>query len=67
MIKDSKKIERPRKDRSGKMSQLRAQEQLYLIRHETLRKRLQSVKELIVDNRKKLVKVKQAIKVIVYE
>lgn len=59
-------VRRPVKDRTGKMSKLHAREQLYLIRRETLMKRLKWTKELIADNRKKLMNTQKEIKEIVY-
>lgn len=59
-------VRRPVKDRTGKMTRLKAQELLYLIRRENLYKRLMHLKLLMKDNDEKLIKVKKKIKEIVY-
>ena len=46
----------------GHMKVLRRQEQLYLVRRNTLNMRLKSVRELILDNGKRLEKVQKQIR-----
>lgn len=57
---------RPIKDRTGRMSKLHAQQELYTGRRVQLNKRLQHAKNMIADNEKKLEKVKKEIRLAIH-
>lgn len=53
---------RPVKNRTGRMSRLHAQQELYTGRRVQLNKRLQHAKNMITDNEKKLKEIEREIK-----